>query len=264
MANPRKVREHRGWAFGFCVAVVEPLVVLLTKRRWSGGENIPASGGCVLVANHISHLDPLTFGHFVYAWGRIVRFLAKAEVFDVPFVGRIVRSAGQIPVQRLTSEASQSFTAAVEAVAAGRCVVVYPEGTLTRDPDLWPMTGKTGAARIALASGAPVIPVAQWGANHILAPYARRPRLLPRRTITMKAGPPVDLDDLRELPLTPEVLRRATARIMDDITALLEDVRGEKAPAVRFDPRTAGVRQIGNPHARTENRHRESRGRRHG
>jgi 1-acyl-sn-glycerol-3-phosphate acyltransferase len=202
----------------------------------------------VLAVNHVSYIDPLTCAHFVYAWGRIVRFLAKAEMFDLPFLGRIVRSAKQIPVYRLTTDASKSFTAAVAAVQDGECVVVYPEGTISRQPDLWPMTGRTGAARIALASGVPVIPVAQWGANHILAPYAKRPRLLPRKTIYMTAGPPVDLDDLRGLPLTPDVLHAATDRIMDDVTVLLENIRGEKAPAVRFDPRAAGVREIGNPH----------------
>ncbi|CAN5567193.1 lysophospholipid acyltransferase family protein [soil metagenome] len=248
MAKPRTLRQPKGWAFGFCVALVEPVLLLLTKRRWKGGENIPASGGCVVAVNHVSHLDPLTFAHFLYAWGRIVRYLAKAEMFEVPFVGRIIKSAKQIPVYRLTTDASLSFTAAVAAVEEGECVVVYPEGTITREPDQWPMTGRTGAARIALASGAPVIPVAQWGANHILAPYAKRPRLLPRKTIHVTAGPPVDLDDLRAEPLTPEVLREATDRIMEEVTRLLEEIRGAKAPAVRFDPRAVGVREIGNPH----------------
>jgi 1-acyl-sn-glycerol-3-phosphate acyltransferase len=253
--KPRSLQEPKGWAFGFCVAVVEPLLVIFTKRRWRGGENIPASGGCVLAVNHISHLDPLTCAHFVYSYGRIVRFLAKAEIFDVPVVGRIVRSAKQIPVYRLTRDASQSFTAAVAAAQSGECVIVYPEGTITREPDLWPMAGKTGAARIALSCGAPVIPVAQWGAQHILAPYAKRPRLLPRKTISMTAGAPVPLDDLRGRPLTPEVLREATDRIMDEITRLLEDIRGERAPGQRYDPRTAGVRPLGNPHPQTRHPH---------
>lgn len=247
MANPRRLQQRRGWAFGFCVLVAEPFLLLFTKRRWSGGEHIPAQGGCVIAANHVSHLDPFTCAHFVYAWGRIVRFLTKAEVFDLPLLGRIVRSAGQIPVYRLTTDASLSFTAAVEAVREGECVVVYPEGTITRQPDLWPMTGRTGAARIALSADVPVIPVAQWGVQEILAPYARRPRLLPRKTVWMSAGPPVDLSDLVDKTQTPEVLREATDRIMDDVTHLLEGIRGQQAPAERFDPRVAGVAEIGNP-----------------
>ncbi len=250
MANPRRLTQRRGWAFAFCIALVEPLLLALTKQRWKGGEHVPPTGGVVLAANHISHLDPLTFAHFVYGYGRLPRFLAKKVVFDVPVVGTLLRATRQIPVQRLTSDASQSFTAAVAAVREGECVVVYPEGTISRDPGLWPMTGKTGAARIALASGAPVVPVAQWGANHILAPYAKWPRLLPRRTIRVSAGPPVDLDDLRSQEVTPELLREATERIMAAITRLLEEIRGAQAPVERFDPRAHGVRPIGNPHTK--------------
>ncbi|MGH3509088.1 MAG: lysophospholipid acyltransferase family protein [Nocardioidaceae bacterium] len=250
VSNPRKLRQRPGWAYGLCIRVVEPLLLLITKRRWIDGEKIPVEGGCVVAANHISHLDPLTFAHFVYGYGRLVRFLAKASVFDIPLVGRVVRGAGQIPVYRLTTDASQAFRAAVTAVEKGECVVVYPEGTITRQPDMWPMTGKAGAARIALSAGVPVIPVAQWGAQDILAPYKKVPHVFPRKTITCKAGDPVDLDDLRGQQLTTAVLREATNRIMDAITRLLEDIRAEQAPAVRFDARTAGVRLIGNPNKR--------------
>jgi 1-acyl-sn-glycerol-3-phosphate acyltransferase len=254
MAKPR-TRERRGWAFTFAVAVVKPLLLVFTRHRWTDGSKLPAVGGAVVVANHVSHLDPLTFAHFVHDHGRLPRFLAKAELFEVFFVRTILRSSGQIPVYRMSTDASRAFSAAVEAVQQGRLVVVYPEGTLTRQPDLWPMAGKTGAARIALAADVPVIPVAQWGAHEILYPYARRPRLLPPKTVHAKVGDPVPLEDLRRLEPTPEVLRQATERIMDAITSLLEDVRGEKAPAERFDPRTAGVRPIGNPHAHTRQHH---------
>lgn len=256
MAKPRQLRQKRGWAFAVAVAIVKPLLLLFTKRRWVGGDKVPAEGGCILVANHISHLDPLTFAHFVYDNGRLPRYLAKASVFDVPVVGAIVRGAGQIPVFRLSRDASRAFSAAVKAVEHGECVVVYPEGTISRDPGLWPMTGKTGAARIALSTGAPVIPIAQWGAHEILAPYTKKPRLLPRKTISMKAGDPVDLADLRDQQLTPAVLHEATDRIMDSLTALLAELRDEEPPAVRFDPRAAGVREIGNPNVDGRRRHR--------
>ena len=247
MAKVRNLQQRRGWAFATCVAIVKPPLLAFTRRRWIDGDKLPASGGCVVVANHISHLDPFTFAHFVYDHGRLPRYLAKAAVFDIPVGGKIVRSAGQIPVYRLTTDANQAFSAAVAAVNEGECVVVYPEGTISRDPDLWPMTGRTGAARIALTTGCPVIPIAQWGANHILEPYAKKPKLLPRKTITMKVGDPVDLEDLRGKALTPDVLREATSRIMDAITALLGDIREGHPPATRFDPRAAGVREIGNP-----------------
>ncbi len=258
MAKPRKLKEKRGWAFATCVAIVKPPLLALTRRRWIDGDKLPAEGGCVVVANHISHLDPFTFAHFVYDNGRLPRYLAKGEVFDIPVAGGLVRSAGQIPVHRLTTDATQAFGAAVQAVHEGQCVVVYPEGTITRDPDLWPMRGKTGAARIALTTGCPVVPIAQWGANEILGPYAKKVDLFPRKTITMKVGDPVDLDDLRGSPLTPAVLHEATDRIMAGLTSLLEDIRGGHAPAERFDPRKAGVREIGNPNepAARKQRHR--------
>lgn len=252
MAKPRRMQERRGWPFIVAVGIVKPLVLAFTRHEWTGGTKIPAEGGAVLAANHVSHVDPLTFAHFVYDHGRLPRYLAKAGLFDVFFVGAMLRATGQIPVYRQSSDATKAFSAAVEAVTSGRLVIVYPEGTLTRQPELWPMAGKTGAARIALSAGVPVIPVAQWGAHEILYPYAKRPRLLPRRTVHAKAGDPVDLDDLRELELTPDVLRQATDRIMDAITALLEDVRGESAPPERFDPRRAGVRLTGNPNAQQQ------------
>lgn len=241
-------RERRGVAFTVAVGIVKPLLLAFTRRDWSGVEHVPRSGGAVLVANHASHLDPLTFAHFVHEQGRVPRFLAKAALFDVFFAGWVLRSSGQIPVHRMTSDASRAFDAAVAAVAEGKLVVVYPEGTLTRDPDLWPMVGRTGAARIALSAGVPVVPAAQWGAHEILYPYSTRPRLLPRHTIHVTAGPPVDLDDLREQPVTPDLLHQATERIMAAVTGLLEEIRDEHAPPTRFDPRAVGMQQIGNPH----------------
>jgi 1-acyl-sn-glycerol-3-phosphate acyltransferase len=240
-------RQKLGWAFAFCVAVLRPLLMTLTRRDWQNTAKLPQSGGLVLVANHISHLDPLTYAHFVYDNGRLPRYLAKAEIMDLPVLRVILKSAGQIPVYRQSRTASEAFRAAVAAVEKGECVVVYPEGTITRDPDLWPMVGKTGAARIALSTGRPVIPTAQWGAQHILAPYAKKASLVPRKTIHVRVGDPVPLDDLREQPLTPKVLREATDRIMAAVTALLEEIRDETAPADRFDPAARHVPLTGNP-----------------
>src|SRR5690606_31058492 len=130
----------------------------------------------------------------------------------------IIAKTGQIPVYRESGQAAGAFRAAVDAIRAGRCVAIYPEGTLTRDPDLWPMTGKTGAARVALETQCPVIPVAQWGAQEILARYAKKPKIFPRKVMHVRAGPPVDLADLYGLPLTALVLKDATERIMAAIT----------------------------------------------
>ncbi len=248
MGKPRRMQERRTAAWFFAASILKPVLLVLTRPRWIDCTKIPAHGGAVIAANHVSHVDPLTFAHLIWDHGRLPRYLAKAGLFDVPLVGRLLRATGQIPVYRMSADATRAFTAAVEAVKEGKLVIVYPEGTITRDPDLWPMRGRSGAARIALAAGVPVIPIAHWGAHDLLYPYAKRPNLFPPTAITAKAGDPVDLDDLRARPADHAVIAEATDRIMADITGLLEEIRGEPAPAVRFDPKTAGVREIGNPH----------------
>ena len=239
--------HSRPFAYRFAIAVLRPLLMLLTRREWSGAENLPPHGGFVVCTNHYSYLDPLVFAHYLVDHQLAPRFLGKVEVFKVPVVGAVVRGADQIPVYRETGRAIDAYRAAVDAVRAGKTVAIYPEGTLTRDPELWPMRGKTGAARVALETRCPVLPIANWGAQEILSPYSRRVRLLPRRTMKVRAGKPVPLDDLYGREVTPEVLHEATARIMRAITAELEVLRGAKAPVVRFDPRTHGVTAIGKP-----------------
>jgi len=219
----------------------------LTRRDWSGSENLPRDRGFVAVTNHISHVDPLVFAHFLNDAGVMPHFLGKVEVFDLPFVGSVLRGAEQIPVLRETGHAAEAYAAAVAAVEAGKCVAIYPEATLTREPGLWPMRGKTGAARVALATRCPVIPIAQWGAQRILAPYAKRPSLLPRHTMQVRAGAPVPLDDLYAVPVTGTVLAEATERIMAAITHELEQLRGERAPVGRYDPRAHGLSVTGPP-----------------
>ena len=243
----RKLQQRRGWAFSLAVGIVKPVLLATTRRDWIDGDKIPETGGFILVLNHVSHVDPLTAAHIVYDHGRLPRYLAKSGLFRNKALASILTAAGQIPVERLSRNAVGAYDAAVRAVQQGECVVVYPEGTITRDPGQWPMTGKSGAARIALATGCPVIPVGQWGAQQLLAPYAKKPDLFPRKLVRMKVGDPVDLSDLLALPPSPAVTQQATDRIMAAITALVEDVRGEKAPAERFDMRRAGVRETGNP-----------------
>lgn len=241
------MQEKRTWAWRFAEPIVRGALAATTTHDWIDGENIPASGGCIIVLNHVSHVDPLTAAHLVYDHGRLPHYLAKSGLFRNRALGGFLRAAGQIPVERLSRNAAGAFDAAVAAVRDGRCVVVYPEGTITRDPEGWPMTGKSGAARIALETGCPVVPVGQWGAQQLLAPYAKRPDLFPRKLVTMKVGTPVDLADLRARERTVAVINEATDRIMAAITALVEDVRGGTAPVERFDMKKAGVRETGNP-----------------
>ncbi|HEY6740345.1 MAG TPA: lysophospholipid acyltransferase family protein [Actinopolymorphaceae bacterium] len=245
MSNP-----PNGLAYSAAVAVLRPLLTAATSREWRGMENIPRTGGFVAVANHLSYVDPLVLGHFIHDCGRAVRYLAKASLFEVPLLGRFLRSAGQIPVYRGQRRAGDSLEEACVAVERGECVVIMPEGTITRDPDLWPMVGRSGAARVALRTGCPVIPLGQWGPQDLLAPYSKRLRLLPRKAMKVLAGTPVDLDEWRGLDLTPKIARLATERIMKRITSLVEELRAEAAPVERFDPVKAGLPPTGNPHKR--------------
>lgn len=238
-------------AYRFVVSVVRPLLMSLTRREWSGVEHLPRDRGFVTVANHVSHIDPFIFAHFLNDAGIVPHFLGKVEVFRLPVIGSILRGAEQIPVYRETGQASDAYSAAVEAVHAGQCVAIYPEGTLTRQPQLWPMRGKTGAARVALATRCPVVPIAQWGPQEVLAPYGHRPSVLPRHTMQVRAGKPVDLDDLYDQPVTAKVLAEATERIMTALTRELEHLRGEPAPPGRFDPREQGITVTGRPRAAT-------------
>lgn len=237
-APQRSNRAYRNVA-----RVIRPLLLAITKRDWRGAEHLPATGGYIAAANHMTNFDPLTFAHFLYDNGVAPKILAKSSLFTIPVVGRVLTATGQIPVHRNTVQAGQSLDAAVAALAEGECVAVFPEGTLTGDPDLWPMVGKTGVARLALTTRVPVIPVAQWGPQDVLGRYSKLPRLIPPKEVTVVAGPPVALDDLYGRPLDAATLREATGRVMAAITSLLEDIRDEKAPSETYDPRRA--RQAG-------------------
>lgn len=253
MGKYRKLKQRRGWAWWIAVPIVKPVLLATTKQDWQGGEKIPETGGCILALNHVSHVDPLTAAHIVWDHGRIPRYLAKAGLFKNKALGSFLRAAGQIPVER-SSAGARAFDAAVEAVRNGEIIVVYVEGSITKDPDGWPMVGKSGAARIALATGAPVIPVGQWGAQELLPAYSAKPNLKGRKTVHMVVGDPVDLSDLMDREPTTAVVREATDRIMRAILGLVGELRGEQPPAELFDPRKAGISAIGNPNKKRKNK----------
>ncbi|WP_329174271.1 MULTISPECIES: lysophospholipid acyltransferase family protein [unclassified Streptomyces] len=234
-------RRRIGFWYRLAAVIAKPPLIVLFKRDWRGMEHIPVNDGFITAVNHNSYLDPLSYAHFQYNTGRVPRFLAKAGLFKPLFVGSVLRGTGQIPVFRETTDAANAFRAAVAAIEAGECVAFYPEGTLTRDPDQWPMVSKTGVARVALLTKAPVIPVAQWGANEVMPPYAKekRLRLFPRKTLRVLAGPPVDLDAFYGQEPTAETLRAVTETIMRSVAELLAELRGETAPDGLYDPRKA-------------------------
>ncbi|WP_327047570.1 lysophospholipid acyltransferase family protein [Microbispora sp. NBC_01189] len=232
----RAGRPPRRWE-ALAVVVVKPISRLFVRRKWRGGENIPRTGGLIIAANHLSWSDPVLLAHYLYNNGRWPTILAKAGLFRLPLLGRAVRQFQAIPVERNSTEATRSLRTAEERLRNGACIMFYPEGTISRDPEMWPMTGKTGVARLALTSGVPVIPIAHWGAQDLLPYGEKKPHLLPRTTFHVLAGPPVDLSRYAGQPLRGAVLRDATADIMAAITALLAEIRDEKAPEVPYDPK---------------------------
>ena len=210
-------------------------MMLLTKRQWQGFEKLESDGeGIIVVTNHISWFDPLTIALVLWNSDRPPRFLAKESVFRVPIMGAVITSAGQIKVYRETAEAVDAVRDAIAAVKDGQCAVVYPEGTITRDPDMWPMSGKTGAARIALATRRPVFPVAMWGPQEVMRPYRKEFRIFPRKTMRVRVGDPVDLSDFYGREMDADTLHAASDRIMDALTEELAAIRQEPAPRERF------------------------------
>jgi 1-acyl-sn-glycerol-3-phosphate acyltransferase len=245
-----RIDRHRGpgyrsgW-YRFAAGVLRPILFAITKRDWQGWEHIPKSGGVIVATNHTSYADPFVFAHYLFDSGRSPRFIGKAEVFRIPFFGRLLLGAGQIPVQRESAQAREAMANAIDAVNFGELLAIYPEGTLTHDPDIWPMVAKTGVARIALATGAPVIPVAQWGSHKIIPLYGFGLHLWPRTQVHVHAGPPVDLSRWQGRD-DQEALIGATAAIMKAITDLLATIRGEEPPLEPYDPRKENDQRTGN------------------
>ena len=243
---PRGYPLGTNFQFKLWTTLIIPIFKVLMRRDWRGMENLPKAGRVIVASNHLSYADVLVLTHFLYDNGRAPRYLGKSGVFKVPVIGKILLAAGQIPVERETSEARKAVDHAKILLEQGHLLGVYPEGTLTRDENLWPMIAKTGCARLALATDTQVIPIAQWGSQEILPRYSKKVRLFPRKTIHMWAGKPVDLSRWKDKHEDPVALAEATAAIMSAITDMLEEIRGSKRPPVIFDPHTSDLPRTGN------------------
>jgi 1-acyl-sn-glycerol-3-phosphate acyltransferase len=238
--QPTSYTYSPGWRL-FSRIILHPGLRALMRFRWSGKENIPKAGGIILAPNHLSYADWPAIALFSDGYAhRYPVFMIKSAIFEVKVIGPLMYKFGQLPVFRGRGDAGLVLKKAEQALRAGACVIVYPEGTASRDPDLWPMVGKTGAARLALTTGAPVVPIAQWGAQEILPYGTKKPHLFPRKTVRMVAGPPVDLSAYQGQRLGASTLQAATVDIMADITALLAKVRQETPPAAPWDLEAGG------------------------
>jgi 1-acyl-sn-glycerol-3-phosphate acyltransferase len=254
----------------FLSVVVVSLTTGLFRRDWRHLERIPKTGPAILAVNHVSYADPFVIARLVWDAGRIPRFLGKAPLFEVPVVGAVLNAAGQIPVRRASREAADSLGSAIAALHRGEIVVIYPEGTVTRDEDFWPMVAKTGVGRLALlVPEAPVIPVAQWGTQNSVDWYHHRFRPLPRKQVTISIGRPVDTGPYRsgseqstldlagaqaEPSPSPQTLRALTDAIMTAVRDELADIRQLPAPTVFAARPPASVRKVSMPSDPTDDR----------
>jgi 1-acyl-sn-glycerol-3-phosphate acyltransferase len=239
--------KTRPSAFWPLAAIVVPLVGVLAKIEIEGEENLPEDGPFVLAPNHYSEIDPVLVAAAVWRLGRAPRFMAKESPFRIPVVGAALRSTGMIPVARASSGAAakQAIETAEKLAEQKAGVIVYPEGTLTRDPDMWPMRGKTGAARLALAGGMPLIPMAHWGAERIFPRYGKMSFWPLRKRVRVVIGPAIDLEGFSDRSQHPAAQQEATALVMDRIAQLLSGIRGTPAPAERWNPSAHGQAETG-------------------
>jgi len=226
----RLTRRKLGFWRRGAVGLVKPVMILMSRREWRGQANIPADGPVIIVANHMSHADPLVLAHYIYDSGRWPVFLAKASVFAVPLIGPWLRAVDQTPVSRGTVDAAKALDAAVGALRDGKCVVVYPEGSTTKEPELWPMRGKTGAARLWLTTGAPVVPVVMSGPQRLFDPRTKKLRPVPRTPVTVVAGPALDLSKWSGAPTTTATLQEITEHVMLVLRGMLAEIRGGTPP----------------------------------
>jgi 1-acyl-sn-glycerol-3-phosphate acyltransferase len=243
-ASAEKTRPSVFWPLA---AVVVPLTGLFARIEIIDGHKLPREGAYVLAPSHSTEFDPLIVAVAVWRMGRAPRFMAKESLFKVPVLGWALRATGMVPVARSSSAAAarQTIEASETLVELGRGVIVYPEGTLTRDPDLWPMRGKTGAVRLALADGIPLIPMAHWGGQEILPRYGKLSFWPLRRPVKVIIGDRVDLSDFADRTSQPAALVAGTDRLMNAIAQLLAQLRGEPAPEKRWNPSEHGQRETG-------------------
>ena len=245
--HPARPTSEKTAIFRVFAYTLLPMMNVLARYRVHGLENVPAAGSFVVAPNHYSNIDPIVIGLGLWRSGRMPRYLAKASLFRNPIVGALLLKAEQIPVERSgnSREGVGPLKQAQDIAAAGHAVVIYPEGSLTRDPEGWPMRGKYGAVRTAMDAGIPLIPAASWGAQLVMPQKTNRISLFPRKTVDIVFGKPVDLSEFAGRPRDSRVLAEATALLMSAITALVEDLRNETAPRQRWNPTEHGQTEIG-------------------
>jgi len=219
------------------------LLTIGCKRDWDGFPALPKTGPAILVANHLTSFDAVIIADYILYHGRYPYFLAKSSLWHVPVLRRLLRAIDQIPVYRGTNQASDSLAEARHRLEQGKVVFIFPEGTTTRDPKEWPFSTKTGAARLAMETGAPVIPFGHWGASVICPDNAgpqKGPHLLPRHWVCFRSGEPMDLSRFGTDETDRDAVRACSTAILTGIVEQVARARGEQAPQLRWNPKVGG------------------------
>ncbi len=228
------------------LAISRPLTALVSRLEVTVEDGRELGHGVILAANHIGNFDPIALTAACAKLGLAPRNLAMEELFTTPVVGWLLKRAGQIRVDRDKPTAPQALTDAQAALAEGSVIIVYPEGRIGLDPGMWPERGKTGTGRLALATGAQIIPVAIWGAHEIV-PYdttkgmtAAILRAIRRRPlIKIHFGAPLDLSAIDTTK--PGAAQRVTDLLMDAITRELAPLRADEPDVPRHHDPTRRV-----------------------
>jgi 1-acyl-sn-glycerol-3-phosphate acyltransferase len=207
--------------YSLAYAIVIPWLTIWFRWHIEGLQNIPKRGAAILASNHISYLDPLALAYASVKAGRRPRFLAKSEPFQDRRIAWVLRGCGQIEVKRGSRDAPAALAAALEALGRGELVLIFPEGTVTTNPELEMMAPKSGVSRLALASRAPVIPCGIWGTANVW-PKGHANNWRPRQEIVMNIGEPMVFEGD---PARPGDWMQAGATLMDCIGALVAPLR---------------------------------------
>ena len=208
--------------YALAKAILRPWLAAWFRWTIEGAQNLPKEGPAIVAFNHIAFLDPFAAAYAVDKNGRRPRFLAKSELFEDKRVAWILKGARQIEVRRGTKDARMALDHASDALNDGEVIVVFPEGTLTTDPDLYPMEAKSGAARLALASRAPLIPCALWGTANVWAKDCAKHWWPPKQDLLVRFGTPIDVSGAVD---SPEGWREVSQRLMEEIATLVASLR---------------------------------------
>jgi len=235
------------WQIRTLAWILWPWVRLLYRVKVTGKENLPKGTGYVLASNHVTTVDALAVAFMMFfKLGRAPHFLAKEGLFKTPIVGPILLACGQIPVFRSGRGNSDPMESAYKVLRAGHVIGIFPEGSLTREPNQWPMRARTGAIRLALETGVPIVPMGQWGTEVVMDTYSSKIFPKPWHKVKMVIGKPIDLSKFHGKKVSVEEMVALSDEVMVEITKIVEQLRGGKAPTERFVPSEHGLPEHGN------------------